>query len=107
MNYQEIKRQFNEEWDALMKDSTLTGRQRNNAVKEIEKKYIEILKENNLPHQVENYWNLGETVEKKVEKKESSEEDVFAQLEKLASLKDKGIITEEEFAEKKKKLLDL
>jgi transgelin len=48
-------------------------------------------------------------VEKKVEKKveNNSEDDVFSQLEKLASLKEKGIITEEEFAEKKKKLLDL
>ena len=35
------------------------------------------------------------------------EEDSIIKLEKLASLRDKGIITEEEFKEKKKKLLDL
>ncbi len=35
------------------------------------------------------------------------EEDVFNKLEKLADLKEKGIITEEEFSEKKKKLLEL
>lgn len=33
--------------------------------------------------------------------------DVYEQLEKLGKLKDAGIITEEEFADKKKKLLDL
>jgi hypothetical protein len=33
--------------------------------------------------------------------------DEFAQLEKLASLRDKGIITEKEFAAKKKQILGL
>jgi hypothetical protein len=37
----------------------------------------------------------------------SSNEDPYAQLEKLADLKNKGIITEQEFSQKKKQLLGL
>jgi hypothetical protein len=37
----------------------------------------------------------------------SGDSDEFAQLEKLASLRDKGIITEKEFAAKKKQILGL
>jgi len=44
---------------------------------------------------------------KKEEKKNTSNDDDLAMLEKLASLKDSGIITEEEFQAKKKKILGL
>ncbi|MDH3650070.1 MAG: DUF697 domain-containing protein [Saprospiraceae bacterium] len=37
--------------------------------------------------------------------RESEEEDPFKKLEKLAALKEKGVITEEEFEEKKKRIL--
>ncbi|MFC3157824.1 protein of unknown function [Chryseobacterium arachidis] len=40
------------------------------------------------------------------EVKKFSSEEVFEQLEKLAQLRESGILTEEEFAEQKKKLLD-
>ncbi|HSG16070.1 MAG TPA: SHOCT domain-containing protein [Anaerolineae bacterium] len=38
---------------------------------------------------------------------EPEEDDYIAQLERLAELKDQGILTEEEFEAKKKQLLDL
>lgn len=37
----------------------------------------------------------------------ASDEDQFAELEKLAALKDKGILTQEEFDAKKKQILGL
>jgi hypothetical protein len=40
-------------------------------------------------------------------KKPSTSSESIAQLEKLAQLKEKGLITEEEFAKKKKELLGL
>lgn len=42
-----------------------------------------------------------------VEQADAQEDDYIAQLERLAELKDQGIITEEEFEAKKKQLLDL
>ena len=42
-----------------------------------------------------------------VEAADAQEDDYIAQLERLAELKDQGIITEEEFEAKKKQLLDL
>ncbi len=40
-------------------------------------------------------------------KEDSEVDDVYKKLEKLGTLKEKGVITEDEFFEKKKKLLDL
>jgi len=42
-----------------------------------------------------------------VEAADAQEDDYVAELERLAELKEKGIITEEEFAAKKKQLLGL
>ena len=40
-------------------------------------------------------------------RKTAQEDDVITQLERLAALKDQGILTEEEFAAQKAKLLGL
>ena len=48
---------------------------------------------------------VAKDMEKKKDKMEPEEGDVFDKLEKLAQLKDKGVISEQEFAEQKKKLL--
>lgn len=42
-----------------------------------------------------------------IKKNERQEDDVFSQIEKFVSLRDKGIISEEEFEKKKKELLNL
>lgn len=42
-----------------------------------------------------------------VDEQDPEEEDYIAELERLAALKDQGVITEEEFEAKKKQLLDL
>ena len=42
-----------------------------------------------------------------VDEQDPEEDDYIAELERLAQLKDQGIITEEEFEAKKKQLLDL
>ena len=42
-----------------------------------------------------------------VEKADAEEEDYIGQLERLAELRDQGILTDEEFEAKKKQLLDL
>jgi hypothetical protein len=42
-----------------------------------------------------------------VDEQDPPEDDYIAELERLAELKDQGIITEEEFEAKKKQLLDL
>ena len=49
---------------------------------------------------------VAKEMEKKKAKSEEPEDDVFEKLEKLSKLKDKGIISEEEFENQKKKLLD-
>ena len=61
-----------------------------------------------------NFLQHPEKIKKKIDaifdnygtKSENKNEDAFDKLEKLNSLKEKGIISEKEFTEKKKKLLD-
>ena len=57
----------------------------------------------------EREFERGKKVAKEMEKdvvQEKETEDVYTKLEKLASLKAKGVITEEDFTSQKKKLLD-
>lgn len=49
---------------------------------------------------------VAKEMEKDKDKVEAEPEDVYAKLEKLASLKAKGVISEEEFSAQKKRLLD-
>ncbi len=49
---------------------------------------------------------VAKEMEKEVEQKQSSSDDPYTKLEKLAELKKKGIITEEDFNEQKRKLLE-
>ena len=48
----------------------------------------------------------GKDVASKLEKEQDQAKDVFEQLEKLGRLKEKGVITEEEFQAQKEKLLN-
>ena len=50
---------------------------------------------------------VAKEMEKKKEKEEETDsEDIYTKLEKLASLKAKGVISEDEFSNQKKRLLD-
>jgi uncharacterized protein (DUF697 family) len=49
---------------------------------------------------------VAKDIEKEKSKTEPDPDDVYAKLEKLASLKAKGVISEEEFSTQKKRLLD-
>jgi uncharacterized protein (DUF697 family) len=51
-------------------------------------------------------WEQGKQVAREVAEKEKEPADVFEKLEKLGKLKTQGVITDAEFEEKKKKLLD-
>jgi hypothetical protein len=55
---------------------------------------------------IEKIYNKEEPQKRLEEVKNVSSEAVFEQLEKLAQLKESGILTEEEFAEQKKRLLE-
>jgi len=47
-----------------------------------------------------------EELEQAMDQQDAAEDDYIAELERLASLRDQGIITDEEFEAKKKQLLD-
>lgn len=68
--------------------------------------------ENIYKDQVENFVRAINTARENLNKSQnnsiqSSQEDVVSQIEKLAELKEKGILTEEEFSAKKKQLLGI
>ncbi|WP_048506868.1 SHOCT domain-containing protein [Chryseobacterium angstadtii] len=54
---------------------------------------------------IEKIYNTPKSEKQVTEVKEVSSEHIFEQLEKLGKLRENGILTEEEFAEQKKKLL--
>jgi anionic cell wall polymer biosynthesis LytR-Cps2A-Psr (LCP) family protein len=70
-----------------------------------EKKDVE--EEEEEEEQVQEEVPKNEEKEEELKTEKSEEDDMFEKLEKLAKLKDKGIITEEEFQEKKKQILGI
>ena len=49
--------------------------------------------------------NIGDSAVATNQNKQKQPDDILSQIEKLSKLKDKGIITEDEFISKKEKLL--
>jgi uncharacterized protein (DUF697 family) len=66
-------------------------------MKEAKAKYEEAFREGK---------TAAEDIKRDAETKKPAEEDVYAALEKLGKLRDSGVITAEEFEEKKKKLME-
>lgn len=62
--------------------------------------FLDILRQNGIIKQIQKNANLGNS------NSDNSSTDVLKQIEKLASLKESGIITEEEFNQKKMVLLE-
>ncbi|UZR95776.1 SHOCT domain-containing protein [Chondrinema litorale] len=61
--------------------------------------------ENQQEAEIKTYEASKMNVEEKVVSPDNNEEDIFGKIEKLAGLKDKGILTQEEFESKKSELL--
>jgi membrane protease subunit (stomatin/prohibitin family) len=62
---------------------------------------------NNVSRRQANKWAAQEAEQQPAEAPQASASDPYAELEKLAGLKDQGVITQEEFDAKKKQLLGL
>jgi hypothetical protein len=72
----------------------VVSKSKSQRIKDAELKFLKTMHANDLPPQLTTKEN-----------KNSFNDAVFAQLEKLGKLKEKGLITDEEFQEQKKKLL--
>lgn len=80
-----------------------TGNLTNNAIFEFASLEVANNANNNLRQKID---KVLEKIPAKPSPLVSSEDDIPKQIEKLAEMKDKGIITEDEFSKKKKELLD-
>ena len=73
----------------------------------VAKRVVKVAKNVDLLKAVDNINVVGDVVDKFHSPKKKSRAEAMEELKKLKELLDMGVLTEEEFAEKKKKLLDM